>query len=47
MPIAHCKHYDIVEGIEVNFNGALEYLKVDENYDEARYIYVKKVQENE
>ena len=41
----NCKNYDIVEGIEVNFNGALDYLKVDENDDEARYIHVQKVQE--
>ena len=41
----NCKNYDIVEGIEVNFNGALDYLKVDENDDEARYIHVQKVWE--
>ena len=40
-----CKNYDVVEGIEVNFNGALDYLKVEQNDDKARYIHVQKVQD--
>ena len=36
----------MVEGIEVNFNGALDYLKVEQDDDQARYIHVQKVQEN-
>ena len=36
-----CKNFDITEAIEVNFDGALDDLKVGEN-DPARFIHVQK-----
>ena len=41
-----CKNYDITEAIEVNFDGALDDLKVGEK-DPARYIHVQKKKKSE
>ena len=38
-----CRNYDIIEAVEVNFDGCLNDLKVGEN-DEARYVLVKKLE---
>ena len=41
-----CKNYDIIEAIEVNFDGALDNLKVEEN-DKSRYFDVHKKESKE
>ena len=38
-----CKNYDVIENIEVNFDGTLDDLKVEKNDIAARYIFVQKV----
>ena len=38
-----CKNYDVIEAIEVNFDGILDDMKVEENDTNARYILVQKV----
>ena len=42
--LAHeeCKNYDVIENIEVNYDGTLDDLKIDKN-DTARKILVQKV----
>ena len=40
-----CKNYNVIEGVEVNFDGALDNLKVEKD-DPSRDIVVQKVQEN-
>ena len=40
-----CKNYDITEAIEVNFDGGLDDLKVEEK-DSSRYILVRKKKES-
>ena len=39
-----CKNFDIVEAIEVNFDGTLDNMKVDKE-DAIRYIHVQKIRE--
>ena len=41
-----CKNYDVIEAIEVNFDGALNDLNIEEN-DDARYILVQKIDKHE
>ena len=37
-----CKNYDVIEAIEVNLDGILDDMKVEENDYTARYILVQK-----
>ena len=38
-----CRNYDMIEAVELNYDGCLNDLKVGEN-DEARYVLVKKLE---
>ena len=40
----NCKNYDVIEAIEVNYDGTLNDLKIDE-HDRSRYILVQKLRE--
>ena len=43
--VAYELKVDAYVSCKVNFNGALDYLKVEQDDDQARYIHVQKVQE--
>ena len=40
----NCKNYDVIEAIEVNYDGTLNDLKIDE-HDRSRYILIQKLRE--
>ena len=40
----NCKNYDVIEAIEVNYDGTLNDLKIDE-HDPSQYILVQKLGE--